>query len=613
MNEPNERRSLREQVGSTGRVLARTLALVGRAAPSGTAAVAVLTGLGALLPVAVALAGKALVDAVVARHRPQAVRWLLVECGLVTVQVVLGRALSACQQILGERLRTVILGRVLEKAASVPMSRFEDGEFYDQLTRVRQESSFRPLSVVTETFRSIQAAITLGSYLALLLPYSRGATALLLGAVLPAAFVDVWFSRSRFLMRYWQSPEGRRLSYLEHMMTSDASVKEVKLLDLAGLLLGRYRATSDRILRQSRSLMRRQALWATAVFGLGAAAFYVCYLGIVVAAVSGAITLGAMTLYLVAFRQSQQEFQSLLSAFGTVYEDTLYMSNLFGYLAIDDKPAPRRLATVRAERGLRLDGVGFRYPRKEAGAGDDAPWVLRDLSVFVPPAQSVAVVGANGAGKTTLIKLMLGLHQPTEGAVLLDGRDLRDWDGPDLRRRFAVVFQDFAGFEFELRENVGFGSVEHLHDGARIRRAAIQGGVDSFAGELPDGLATKLGKWAHDGVQVSRGQWQQIALARAFMREEADILVLDEPTASLDAHAEAAMFHRFHDLRAGRTSFVISHRLSALQTVERILVLEGGRLVEDGSHGKLLAAGSTYARMYRRQSAGYGLDRECGG
>jgi len=612
--EGRPQRSLTEQLASTARVLAKTVALVARVAPRGAAAMSVATLAGALLPVAIALTAKAIVDAVVAHDRAAAVRWVAIECGLVTAQVVAARVLAALQQVLGERLRIAITSKVLEKAAAVPMSRFEDGEFYDRLTRVREESTFRPISAVVETFRLLQAGITLCAYLAVLLPYSWVLSLVLLGAALPAAFVDVWFSRSRFLMRYWQSPEGRKLNYLGHVMTQEASVKEVKLLGLSDLLIARFRATSDVMYRDSAALARRQTAWAISFSAGSSAVFYACYLAVVLAAVVGRITLGAMTLYVMAFRQSQQAFESLLGAFGAVYENTLYMSNFFEYLALPEGPVeadrPRLLPAARSERGIRFDQVGFRYARRDPeGFGAEDPWALRGLSFFVPEGQSVALVGPNGAGKTTLVKLLLGLYPPSEGVILLDGRDLDDWDRAALQARYGVVFQDFAGFEFDIRDNVGFGSVAHLEREERIRRAVSLGDLDSFVTRLPDGLATKLGKWAHDGIQVSRGQWQQIALARAFMREEADILVLDEPTASLDAHAEARMFERFRALSRGRTSFIISHRLSALHEVDRILVLDRGRLVEDGPHAALIAAGEIYARMYQRQSAGYDLER----
>jgi ATP-binding cassette subfamily B protein len=263
--------------------------------------------------------------------------------------------------------------------------------------------------------------------------------------------------------------------------------------------------------------------------------------------------------------------------------------------------------------GNRFENVGFKYPVAQNHNGHshnepknpDEKWALRGVSFFVPRGQSVALVGANGAGKTTLIKLLTRLYDPTEGRIWLDGKDLRDWDAETLRARVAVIFQDFNEYQFDVRDNVGVGSLPHLGEAERIERATARGGADEVVARLPEGLDTKLGKWAHDGVELSGGQWQKIALARAFMREEADILVLDEPTAALDAEAEHAIFERFRTLAAGRTTFLISHRFSTVRMADRILVIEGGRILEDGSHQALLAAGARYAHLFSLQAQGY--------
>jgi ATP-binding cassette subfamily B protein len=253
---------------------------------------------------------------------------------------------------------------------------------------------------------------------------------------------------------------------------------------------------------------------------------------------------------------------------------------------------------VRAEAGIRLENVSFRYPGK-----DD--WVLRDIDLFIPRGQSVAIVGANGAGKTTLVKLVTRLYHPNEGRVFLDGKDLDDWDERELTSRFGVVFQDFNQYQLKLRENVGVGSVEHLDDTTRIERAVRRGGAEAVVSALASGIETPLGRWFQDGAELSGGQWQKLALARAFMREQADILVLDEPTASLDAEAEAAVFSRFRELAEGRTTIIISHRFPTVRMADRILVLENGKITEDGTHAALLAADRTYARLYRLQAEGY--------
>jgi len=389
----------------------------------------------------------------------------------------------------------------------------------------------------------------------------------------------------------------------------------VKLFGLAPLLLGRYKRLAETFFADDRKLAVRRMVWGYALSLVSTGVFYGCYALIVVATVRGRLSLGDMTLYLVAFRQGQQSFQAVLSALGGMYEDTLYMSNLFEYFAIptDEVKATGPVAVVRAEEGVRFEGVGFKYPGGAAAGERDqlderellGKWALRGVDVFVPKGQSLALVGENGAGKTTFIKLLAGLYDPTEGRVLLDGRDVRTWDERELRARIGVIFQDFNEYQLALRENVGFGSVDHLEDELRVGRAVDQGGAKELVTTLATGLDTQLGRWFSGGVELSGGQWQKVALARAFMREEADILILDEPTAALDAEAEHAVFQRFRALAAGRTTILISHRFPTVRMADRILVLEAGRVIEDGSHAELLAAGRRYAHLFGLQAAGY--------
>jgi ATP-binding cassette subfamily B protein len=613
----------------------RTLGLVWRSSPASTLALAVLTLAAALLPLGIAYAGKRIVDAVVAGSSAETLRWVLLELAIVAGQALVQRTLALVRQLLGARLALDINVMILEKARTLELRHFEDGEFYDRLTRARREASFRPVSVVTDGFQLIQNLLTLAGYLALIVRWSGWAALALLGASVPAAVVEMVFSRSAFRLRNWRSPESRLLNYLEYVLANDEHVKEVKLFGLAPLLLGRFRDLGERFYREDRTLTVRRSGWALVLSLLGTGAFYACYGLMALAAAAGRITLGNMTLYLVAFRQGQQAFQSVLAALGGIYENTLYMSNLFEYLAIPveaDRPAslPKEPGGLRvlpaasspllgggapAEEGIRFEGVSFRYPEarpRSAFGGDGQPkpkrparWALRNVDLFIPRGQSVALVGQNGAGKTTLIKLLTRLYEPTEGRILLDGRDLRDWDRDTLRARIGVIFQDFNQYQLDVHENVGVGSLDHMSDEERIARAVARGGAAEVIAELPEGLKTRLGRWAHDGMELSGGQWQKIALARAFMREQADILVLDEPTAALDAEAEHAVFQRFRDLAQGRTTLLISHRFSTVRMADRILVLEGGQIIEDGPHAALLQAGARYARLFQLQAQGY--------
>ena len=616
---------LRERIAASVTHSARALGLVWRSAPGGVVALAVFTVVASALPPFVAWVGKLIIDAVVAAHAAapgpardvalgRAVRLVALELGAVAAMAGCERVLALVRQLVGLRLGIDLNVRILEKAEKLSLRHFEDAAFYDKLTRARREASTRPLSLIQSNFQVIRHGLTLAGYAALLIGFSGWMALAVLVATVPAFIAEARFSGAAFRLRNWRSPDSRRLTYLEYVLANDEHAKEVKLFGLGPLLLGRYRRLAETFFAEDRKLAVRRTVWGYGLSLVGTAVFYGCYALIVAATVRGRLSLGDMTLYLVAFRQGQQSFQAVLSALGGMYEDTLYMSNLFEYFAIStqeekDTKASGRIAVVRAEEGIRFEGVGFQYPGGERGqtgqGGGGERWALRGVDVFVPKGQSLALVGENGAGKTTFIKLLARLYDPTEGRVLLDGRDLRTWDERELRARIGVIFQDFNEYQLALRENVAFGSVDHLDDELRVGRAVDQGGANELAATLAGGLDTQLGRWFAGGVELSGGQWQKVALARAFMREEADILILDEPTAALDAEAEHAVFQRFRALAAGRTTILISHRFPTVRMADRILVLEAGRVIEDGSHAQLLAAGRRYAHLFGLQAAGY--------
>ncbi|HEX3904314.1 MAG TPA: ABC transporter ATP-binding protein [Polyangia bacterium] len=608
---------LPERLRASARHSARALELVWRSAPAGVVALSVFTVVAAALPPFVAYVGKLIIDAVIAARaalpgsarelaRAHAVHLVAVELAAVVAMAGAERVLGLVRQLVGLRLGIDLNVRILEKAMRLELAQFEDPEFYDKLTRARREASTRPLSLIQSNFQVIRSALTLAGYAALLIRFSPWIALGVLLATVPAFLAEARFSGAAFRLRNWRSPDSRRLTYLEYVLANDEHAKEVKLFGLGPLLLDRYKRLAESFFADDRRLAIGRAGWGYALSLLSTAVFYGSYALIVVETVRGRLSLGDMTLALVAFRQGQQSFQAVLAALGGMYEDTLYMSNLFDYFAIptDAPKATGPLAVVRAEEGIRFEGVGFRYPG-HAGSGQPERWALRDVNVFIPKGQSLALVGENGAGKTTFIKLLANLYRPTEGHVLLDGRDLGSWDETELRRRIGVIFQDFNEYQLALRENVAFGSVDHVGDDLRVGRAVERGGARELAAGLPAGLETQLGRWFSGGVELSGGQWQKVALARAFMRDEADILILDEPTAALDAEAEHAVFQRFRALAAGRTTILISHRFPTVRMADRILVLEAGRVVEDGTHADLVAAGRRYARMFQLQAAGY--------
>ncbi len=584
----------------------RTLGLVWSSAPGLLLAMAALTLVSAVVPVLVAYAGKHIIDAVVDRNVALTSRWVLIELASVTALALAIRGTGLVRSILGARLGVDVNVRILEKAVGLELELFENAEFYDKLTRARREASSRPVALVADGFQIVQNLLTLGGYAAVLSNFSGWLVLGLLLATVPAALSEMRYSKLGFQLRNWRSPETRRLMYLEYVLANDEHVKEVKLFGLGALLLDRYRTLSEKFYREDKGLAIRRAAWTQALSLLGTGAFYAAYGWMAFEAAGGALTLGTLTLYIVALRQGQQAFQSVLSGIGNSYEHNLYMSNLFDYLAMPAAIAAPRSVPLPAvpsgaagpRSGLSFEGVGFRYPGKE-------DFALRGLSLHVPPGESLAIVGQNGAGKTTLVKLLTRLYRPTEGRILLDGTDLEDWPLDVLRLRISVLFQDFNQYQLSLRENIGLGSIAHLEDPERIDRAARRGGADGVAEGLPLGLEARLGNWFEKGSELSGGQWQKVALARAFMREEADILVLDEPTAALDAEAEHAVFQRFRQLSEGRTTIVISHRFPTVRMAHHIIVLERGTLVEAGTHAELIALGGKYAALFALQAAGY--------
>ena len=469
---------------------ARAMALVWRSAPAGVVALAFFTIVAAGLPPLVAYVGKLIIDAVLAHDGVRAVRLVAFELGAVVALAGCERLLALIRQLVGLRLGIDLNVRILEKAELLELRQFEDPEFYDKLTRARREASTRPLSLIQSNFQVIRHGLTLAGYVALLVRFSGWMALAVLIATIPAFVAEARFSGAAFRLRNWRSPDSRRLTYLEYVLGNDEHAKEVKLFGLAPLLLGRYKQLAETFFADDRRLAVRRAIWGYALSLLSTIVFYGCYALIVGAAVRGRLSLGDMTLYLVAFRQGQQSFQAVLSALGGMYEDTLYMSNLFDYFAIPTPPrqtAP--VAALRAEEGIRFEGVGFRYP------GTNDKWALRGIDVFVPKGQSLALVGENGAGKTTFIKLLARLYQPTEGRILLDGRDLRSWDERALRERIGVIFQDFNEYQLALRENVAFGAVEPPRGRAagRARRrpgGRARGGDDAWpAASTPSSAA----------------------------------------------------------------------------------------------------------------------------
>lgn len=572
-------------------------------------AMALTTLIVGLLPAAIASVGGLFVDAVAGAlgstgvtadsAKTEALTFVYIEVGLVLLMTAAQQANTVCQAVLRVLLGNKINVMILEKALTLELAHFEDAEYYDKLVRARREASSRPLSLVTKTFDLIRNLISLIAIGAFLFQFSPYAVLLLSIAGVPAFIAEAKFSGEAFRVNKRRSAERRMQIYLEMVLTREDGVKEVKLLQLGKIFLQRYIDIFLAIYKEDRSLVLRRGIWGYGLGIIASGAFYFAYGWVGFAAIAGAITIGQMTMYIAQFRLGQSAITSSLTSVNGMYEDNLYLSNLTEYL---EHEVPEQSGSLHAgpmpEDGIRFENVSFFYP------GSDVP-ALDNVSLHITPGESLAIVGENGSGKTTLIKLLTRLYTPTHGKISLEGLPLEEWDIDTLRRKIGVIFQDFARYQLIVGENIGIGDSDNLDSEKEIEIAAKKGMADEFVRDLPSGYKTQLGTWFKDGKELSGGQWQKVALSRAFMRNQADILILDEPTAAIDAKAEADIFAHFAELTANRISIIISHRFSTVRRADHIIVLEKARIMEQGSHEELLELGGQYATLFKLQAEGY--------
>lgn len=573
-----------------------------------TVGLGLLTLGGALLPASQAWVGKLIVDGVVASIQTgqdaEQVRkvfiYLLLELGLFLLSAAFNHGRRLIQQLIQLQLANRIRAEIIGKALTLDLAYFEDSDFYDRLQNARREGGYKPVELINDTFLIVQNSITLISFALLMLRFSPWLVVVLLATSIPSFIAETRYSERGFRLLTRRAPETRQVNYLSRLLTEDTAAKEIKLFNLGGTLLDRYTTLFDKFFEEDKSLALRRA---TAGFGLGLIAtlgFYGSYAWIVWYTVQGKISLGDMTLYLTIFRQGQSTFQSILAAVGNIYENNLFMANFFEFLCLEPLmkiTGQKRKLSLPLRGGIEFRDVGFRYP-------DSGEWALRGVNLTIRPGEKVALVGHNGAGKTTLIKLLSRLYDPTEGSILIDDIDIRDLDPLELQQRIGVIFQDFVRYHLPVRENIGFGQIDAMDDVERIAAAARKSGAQAVVEELPEGYETMLGRWFHDGHELSLGQWQKVALARAFMRD-AEILVLDEPTASVDARAEYEIFQNFKALTEGKMAILISHRFSTVRMADRIAVIQEGRIAELGTHDELLSRAGTYAELFSMQAEGY--------
>jgi len=586
----------------------QALRLVWQANRVATVGLGFLTIGGALLPATQAWVGKLIVDGVVASiqkgNDPDQVRtvfyYLILELILFLLSTGINHSRRLIQQLIQLQLANQIRSEIIRKALTLDLAFFEHPDFYDRLQNARREGGYKPVELINDTFQIVQSMITLISFAALMLRFSPWLVLILLATSIPAFIAETRFSEQGFRLLTRRAPETRQINYLSRLLTEDTAAKEIKLFNLGSTLLKRYKTLFDKFFQEDKSLAVRRALVGFSLGLVATLGFYGSYAWIVWRTVQGMISLGDMTLYLSIFRQGQSTFQSILAGIGNIYENNLFMAHYFEFLELKPQmqiAEPPKKLTASLTRGIEFRGVGFRYPESDE-------WVLRGIDLKILPGEKIALVGHNGAGKTTLVKLLSRLYDPTEGAILIDGTDIRELDPLDLRQKIGVIFQDFVRYHLPVSENIGFGQIEAADRMDKIIDSARKSGADAMIGNLPQGYQTMLGRWFHGGHELSLGQWQRVALARAFMRD-AEILVLDEPTASLDAQTEYEIFQHFKELTDGKMAILISHRFSTVRMADRIVVIERGRVAENGSHEELLRREGIYARLFSMQAEGY--------
>ena len=566
---------------------------------------AVLRLIRSAIPVSILYVGKLIIDEVILLSRSPSIDhtylWKLVaaEFALAIISDALSRATSLVDSLLGDLFSNYTSIKIMEHAATLDLDQFEDSAFYDKLERARQQTVGRTI-LLSQILTQVQDLITMAFLAVGLMAFNPWLILLLLVAIVPAFLGESYFNDRSYALTRGQTPERRELDYMRYLGASDETAKEVKLFNLSGFLVDRFTTLSNKFYDDNKKLSIRRASWGTLFTLLGSIGYYTAYIVMIIKTVEGVLTIGTLTFLAGSFRQLRSLLENILSRFTTVSQGAIYLRDFFDFfeikpkISVAQKPVP---FPNPIKEGFTFENVGFRYHNSDA-------WANRHLSFTLRVGEKLALVGENGAGKTTLVKLLARLYDPTEGRILLDGIDLREYDIMDLRKNTGIIFQDYLRYQMSFAQNIAVGNIEEQLNRPLIKVSAEKSLANLLADKLPDQYDQALGRRFNNGVELSGGEWQKVALARAYMKE-AQILILDEPTSSLDARAEYEVFQRFAELTKGKTAVLISHRFSTVRMADRILVLDKGQQIELGSHEELLHKNGRYAELFLLQAQGY--------
>jgi len=560
----------------------------------------------AAIPFLLLFVGKLIIDQVVQLTKAhnsfaEAYLWRLVaiELALAILSDGLNRAITLMDSLLGDRFAIHTSVRIMEHAATLDLDQFEDAVFYDKLERARQQTVGRTV-LISQVMSQVQDLITIGFLAAGLIVFNPWLIVLLVVAILPAFLGEAYFNDQTYALSRKKTPQRRELDYLRYIGASDETAKEIKIFSLSDFIIDRFKILSHKFYIDNKRIAVSRSLWGTFFALIGSLGYYGAYVFIVHQTVKGVLTIGELTFMAGSFRQLRVLLENILNRFTTVSQGAIYLGDFFEFFDIEPKihntQQPRPFPD-QIKEGFTFENVGFRYLNSER-------WANRHLNFTLHPAEKLALVGENGAGKSTLVKLLARLYDPTEGRILLDGHDLREYDLYDLRKNIGIIFQDFLRYQMTFSQNIAAGNIDERNNQELITRSATQSMADELAQKLPAGYGQMLGKKFAEGVELSGGEWQKVAIARAYMRE-AQLVILDEPTAALDARAESQVFERFTELTKGKMAVLISHRFSTVRMADRIIVLYKGEIAEVGNHEELLAKGGRYAELFQLQAMGY--------